>query len=192
MNDPQRGQSLLVARRCDRSLLQRQSVCHRAGLRPAARVEERAARRRRPGLAQGRARDLRYPAGTGADPRRARQARRALYAAALCRAAGAGDDHGRAGARMGGGASRSARGRRRRRHGAARSRRALRFPRTADATRILDPACGTGNFLYVAMEALLRLESRGAAVRRRRSAVRWSPRSTPTSSSGWSSTRARR
>ena len=27
------------------------------------------------------------------------------------------------------------------------------------AIRILDPACGTGNFLYVAMEALLRLES---------------------------------
>jgi hypothetical protein len=26
-------------------------------------------------------------------------------------------------------------------------------------TRILDPACGTGNFLYVAMEALMRLES---------------------------------
>ncbi|MFQ3666655.1 MAG: DNA methyltransferase [Sphingomonadaceae bacterium] len=28
------------------------------------------------------------------------------------------------------------------------------------ATRVLDPACGTGNFLYVALESLLRLESR--------------------------------
>ena len=36
---------------------------------------------------------------------------------------------------------------------------AQRFLRYIQGLRVLDPACGTGNFLYVAMETLLRLES---------------------------------
>jgi hypothetical protein len=62
-------------------------------------------------------------------------------------------------------------------------------------TRVLDPACGTGNFLYVALELMKRLEGEvlealadlgGQEAHRGSRATR----STRTSSSGWSSTRA--
>ena len=64
-------------------------------------------------------------------------------------------------------------------------------------TRVLDPACGTGNFLYVALELMKRLEGEvleALADLGGQEALRASrrTRSTRTSSSAWSSTRARR
>ncbi len=43
------------------------------------------------------------------------------------------------------------------------------------ATRVLDPACGTGNFLYVAMELMKRLEGEvlEALARPRRAGSVW-------------------
>ena len=92
------------------------------------------------------------------DPTRAPPAGRALHAARLCRAAGRRDDH-RAVARRLGPA------RCPRRSGRSREGRIKDAVATISAfhdelckTRVLDPACGTGNFLYVSLELMKRLE----------------------------------
>ena len=84
---------------------------------------------------------------------------------------------------------------RRRRAGAVQA-----IPRSTKlcATRVLDPACGTGNFLYVSLEMMKRLEGEVLEALVETSAARrgltgWKSRtSIRISSSGWKSTRARR
>ena len=109
-------------------------------------------------LERGRSVDLRHAARTGARSGRARAARRALHAARLCRAAGGSDRHRTACARTGA----TCRPRRRTKRasgdlkGAAAEVQA--FHDKLCETRVLDPACGTGNFLYVSLELMKRLE----------------------------------
>ena len=93
------------------------------------------------------------------DPTERRQARRALHAARLCRAAGEAtvieplraDWQKVAGRRP---RTPSDAGDAARRH----RRRCAPSTTQLCATRVLDPACGTGNFLYVSLELMKRLE----------------------------------
>jgi hypothetical protein len=111
------------------------------------------------GLARCGAGDLWHAARTRAGPGGAPQAGRALHAARLC---------GAAGAAHGGGAAAPGVGQRQDRRAAlagARDNTGLAvgvvedFLRKLAHTRVLDPACGTANFLYVTMEHLKRLEA---------------------------------
>ena len=84
---------------------------------------------------------------------------------------------------------------RRRRRARARPLRSQAFHDRLCATRVLDPACGTGNFLYVALELMKRLEGEvlealpSSAARRRCVGSAATP-SIRTSSSAWRSIRA--
>ncbi len=130
---------------------------NRTVLRSAARGNRRALRGGAGRLEAGRTRHFRHAVRTGPEPGRAPQARRPLYAARLCRAARPRDRDGASASRMGecsGGGGGEAR--RRRRQGRAALVQA--FHEKLCDIRILDPACGTGNFLYVSLELMKRLE----------------------------------
>ena len=92
------------------------------------------------------------------DAARTAAARRALHAARLCRAAGGRDDHRAAARGLGPRAGHGGDGRTRRPAIKDAVATSPGVPRHAVRTRVLDPACGTGNFLYVSLELMKRLE----------------------------------
>jgi hypothetical protein len=154
-----------------RAALQRQAVQGRGGgrLRAAAhhRADRRPAARRPRQLARGGAGHLRHPAGARARPRRAPRPGRPLHAARLRGAPGAAHRGGAAARRLGQRTGRrhraGARGRRldgKKREAKLDEARAEmpRFHHQLCTVRVLDPACGSGNFLYVTLEHLKRLE----------------------------------
>ena len=98
------------------------------------------------------------PCWNGPRSGRAAQAGGPLHAAGLCRAAGAADGHRAAAGGMGGGPGG---GGRHARQGDAKRRTAeSAFHEQLCKTRVLDPACGSGNFLYVTLEQLKRLKAK--------------------------------
>ena len=115
-------------------------------------------RRRRGGLARRRARDLRHLPGAGPRPARAPQARRRVHAA---RAGSSGSSCRRSSSRCAsnGTTSRPPRSPTASPATATRPCEAVKdFHHELCHLRILDPACGSGNFLYVTMEHMKRLE----------------------------------